>query len=89
MDRWQIKVTEIYAGDLELMLFFLEKAKNVVDMNMIVYRKPIHCYRSDSCPMGHGGRSHSGCAWKYYLPSHLQFRASNNLLEHIASIITP
>ena len=29
-----------------------------------------------------------GFAWRYYLPSELQFRASNNLLEHIAVIIT-
>ena len=39
--------------------------------------------------MGHGGYSHKGWAWRFYLPPHLQFRASNNLLEHIASIITP
>jgi hypothetical protein len=56
---------------------------------MIVYRKPIYAYRSDSCPMGLGGYSHEGWAWRFYLPSHLQFRASNNLFEHIASIITP
>ena len=48
MDRRQIKVTEIYPEDLKLMLFFLEKANNGVDMNMIVYCKPTHCYRSDS-----------------------------------------
>ena len=58
-------------------------------MNMVVYRKPTHVYRSDSCPMGLGGYSHEGWAWRFYLPPHLQFRASNNLLEHIASIITP
>ena len=89
INRRSIKVTEIYAEDLKLMLYFLKKARDGVDMNMIVYRKPTHAYRSDSCPMGLGGYSHEGWAWRYYLPSHLQFRASNNLLEHIASIITP
>ena len=36
-----------------------------------------------------GGYSHTGYAWRYALPLHLRFRASNNLLEFIASIITP
>ena len=87
-NRRQIKVTEIYAEDLKLMLFFLDKANKGVDMNMIVYRKPTHYYRSDSCPIGIGSYSHTGYAWRYYLPPHLQFRASKNLLEHISSIIT-
>ena len=39
--------------------------------------------------MGLGGYSHAGFAWRFYLPEHLKFRASDNLLEHIASIITP
>jgi len=89
INRRDIKVTEVYAEDLKLMLYFLEKAYKGVDMNMIAYQKPTHAYRSDSCPMGLGGYSHQGWAWRYYLPPHLQFRASNNLLEHIASIITP
>ena len=41
------------------------------------------------CPAGLGGYSDSGFAWRWYLPSHLLFRASNNLLEHLAAIITP
>ena len=89
MNRRQIKVTSIYAEDLKLMLFFLEKARDGIDMNLIAYRKPTHVYRSDSCPRGLGGYSDEGWAWRYYLPTHLQFRASNNLLEHIAAIITP
>ena len=88
-NRRQVKVTEIYAEDLKLMLFFLQKAKDGVDLNLIAYRKPTHVYRSDSCPRGLGGYSHTGWAWRYYLPPHLRFRASNNLLEHLASIITP
>ena len=88
-NRRQVKVTEIYAEDLKLMLFFLEKAKNGVSLNQIAFRKPTHVYRSDSCPRGLGGYSHTGWAWRFYLPPHLRFRASNNLLEHLASIITP
>jgi hypothetical protein len=58
-------------------------------MNIIAYRCPTHAYQSDSCPAGLGGYSDRGFAWRYYLPQYLKFRASNNLLEHIAAIITP
>jgi hypothetical protein len=57
-------------------------------MNSIAYRRPTHVYRSDSCPAGLGGYSDEGFAWRYYLPPELQSRASNNLLKHIAAIIT-
>ena len=70
------------------MLFFLKKARDGVDLNQIAFRMPTNAYRSDSCPMGLGGYNHSGFAWRYYLPRELQFRASNNLLEHIASVIS-
>ena len=46
-----------------------------------------HSTTSDAA--GLGGYSHAGFAWRYHLPPHLQFRSSNNLLEHIAAIITP
>ena len=71
------------------MLFFLTKAHNGVNMNQIAYRRPRHVYRSDSCPAGLGGYSHAGFAWRFYLPDDLLFRATNNLLEHIAAVITP
>ena len=35
-----------------------------------------------------GGYSSDGWAWRWYLPKELLFRASNNLLEHIAAIVT-
>jgi hypothetical protein len=49
----------------------------------------MHLYRSDSCPAGLGRYSDSGFAWRYYLEPAHQFRATNNLLEHISTIITP
>jgi hypothetical protein len=36
-----------------------------------------------------GGYSHKGFAWRFYLPDDLKFCALNNLLEHLAAIITP
>ena len=75
--------------DLILMLRFLNKAYNGIDMNLISYRRPTHVYRSDSCPFGLGGYSNEGFAWRHQLPPNLRFRASNNLLEFMASIISP
>jgi hypothetical protein len=47
-----------------------------------------HIYRSDSCPAGLGGYSDRGWAWRWYLPKNLLFRSSNNLLKHLAAVIS-
>jgi len=82
-NRSKIKINQVCLEDLELMLFFLEKAHKGISLNQIVYRRPTHVYRSDSCPSGLGGYSHEGWAWRFYIPYELQGRATNNLLEHI------
>ena len=64
--RISIKITERYATDLNLMIFMLKKANKGIDMNMLVYRKPTYAYRSDSCPMGLRGFSHTWFAWRFY-----------------------
>lgn len=87
--RRKTRIPTICIDDLNLMLIFLTHANTGVNLNQIAFRRPTHVYRSDSCPAGLGGYSHEGYAWRYYLPSNLLFRASNNLLEHIAAIITP
>ena len=71
------------------MLYFLEKAKTGIDMNLLVFRKLVKVYRSKSCPAGMWGYSSDGYAWRWCIPEDLKFRASNNLLEHLGSIITP
>ena len=71
------------------MLFFLEEAHIGVDMNLLVYRKPTEVYRSDSCPADLGGYSSDGFSWRFYIPLWLKLRASNNLLEHLATVVTP
>ena len=86
--RRSIKLTAACREDLRLMLVFLEMARAGISMNLIAYRLPNNVYRNDACPFGLGGFSHRGHAWRFYLPAHLRFRASNNLLEHIASIIS-
>jgi hypothetical protein len=71
------------------MLLFIKKSRQGINLNILAFRKPTHVYQSDSCPAGLGGFSNKGFAWRFYLPEHLRFRASNNLLEHIAAVITP
>ena len=66
-NRRSIKLIVPTRKDLELMLFFLEKAKDGIDMNLLVFRKPTKVYRSDSCPAGMGGYSSDGFAWRWYL----------------------
>jgi hypothetical protein len=87
--RRSIRISNICRNDLLLMLCFLDIAKKGNDMNLIAFCKPTHVYRSDSCPFGLGGYSDEGFAWCFEIPEELHFRASNNLLEYIAPIITP
>ena len=51
-------------------------------------RSPTHCFRADACPWGIGGYNFSGRAWRYYLAPHLLFRATLNMLEFLASVVT-
>jgi hypothetical protein len=62
---------------------------NGISINIIVYRQPTQIYCSDSFPAGLRGYSDSRFAWQYYLKPEHHFQATNNLLEHIAAIITP
>ncbi len=88
--QWQsVKINGEYLKDLQLMLRFLKMTNNGISLNSIAFRQPTHVYRSDSCPAGLGGYSHKGFAWRWYLPADLKFRALNNLLEHLAAIISP
>jgi hypothetical protein len=71
------------------MLQTIEKAYDGIDINIVTFRRPTHVYHSDSSPYGLGGYSNEGYAWRFKLPNELLFRASNNFLEFLASIITP
>ena len=73
-----IKIEDRCINDLKLMLYFLEKAKEGIDLNMLAYRRPNRIYRSDACPAGMGGYSDEGHTWRFYIPIELQDRASNN-----------
>ena len=88
-NRKRINLNTNVIEDLRLMLFFLEEAHIGVDVNLLVYRKPTKVYGADSCPAGVGRYSSDGFAWRFYIPSWLKFRASNNLLDRLATVTTP
>ena len=88
-NRRQISINEQCKKDLLFLLFVLGKCNQFIDLNLTAFQQPTHVYRSDSCPAGLEKYSREGFAWRFYLPDNLQFRASNNLLEHLAAIITP
>ena len=44
--------------------------------------------KSDSCYLAMGGYSSEGVVWRYWIPVHLQFQVSINILEFIALRIT-
>jgi hypothetical protein len=87
--RCSIKINYECLKDLEMFLIFLKIANDGISLNSIAFRRPTHIYMSDSCPAGLGGYSDSGWAWRWYLLKNLLFRASNNLLEHLAAVISP
>jgi len=88
-NRRKITIPEPVIEDLKLALQFLNKANQGVSMNLVTFRKPTHIYRADACPWGIGGFSIFGRAWRYEIPPHLRFRATLNMLEHVASTIGP
>ena len=74
--------------DLKLMRRVIERANKGVDMNILAHRMPDHVHRNDSCPFRMGGYAINGKAWRWIIPADLRFRATNNLLEHLANITT-
>ena len=81
------KITTIESNYLKLWTKFLKDANEGISINNLVYRKPTHLRWDDSCPIGIGGVSITGTAYRYNLPRHLQGRVSNNALEFLASVV--
>eukprot|EP00956_Cyclotella_meneghiniana_P034348 scaffold103894_cov40-Cyclotella_meneghiniana.AAC.3 len=74
--------------DLKLMQKVIVRAQNGIDMNNLAYRMPNIVYRNDSCPFGLGGYDVRASGWRWIIPPELRFRATNNLLEHLANIVS-
>jgi len=86
-NRRKVTISPPIIDDLKLAQKFLEKANQGINMNMLTFRKPTHIYRADACPWGIGGFSVHGRAWRWEIPAKMCFRASLNMLEHVASTI--
>ncbi len=56
---------------------------------IIVYIALMHAYCSNCCPKGMGSTSHQGIVRRWMIPDDLAFCVLNNLLEHLATIVTP
>jgi hypothetical protein len=86
--RSAIKINDECIEVLKFLKHVIELANKGISMNSLAYCLPERVYRSDSCPHGLGGMSDEGFAWRWMIPEHLRFRAPNNVLEHIATVIT-
>ena len=73
--------------DLNLWLLFLDKAYNGISMNILVFRKPTHIYRTDACEYGLGGSFSDGTLWRWAIPHDLLHRAHISLLEFMGMLI--
>jgi hypothetical protein len=75
--------------DLELWIFFLSHLTHQgVSINNICLTTPSAIVYSDACEWGIGGYTTHGHAWRFLLPKAAQGRASINLLEFLAAIVT-
>lgn len=88
-NRRSIQLNHDIIEDLQLHLKFLLKANEGISMNLLTVRKITRAYRTDACPAGIGGFSNKGRAWRWKIPTHLQYRMTLNMLEFVASIISP
>ena len=76
--------------DLALWEEFLLSANQGVPLSLLVTRTPDRICWSDACPMGIGGYSLSGRAWRVRIPSSSVIYGSrkiNNLLEFMGMVI--
>jgi len=83
------KVLFLQCKDLQLWLWFLDKAEAGISLNLLSYRQPSHILCSDACVHGVSGASiTAGAGWQWKLPMDLLLWATLNVLEYMASYIT-
>ena len=87
--NYRIKLLTWEVKDLELWRFFLTHLRNDgVSINNICNTTPSVTTYSDACEWGIGGFTTIGTAWRFEIPKPLWNRASINLLEFMAAIVT-
>ena len=88
-NKWvYITISKRLEHDLELWLKFLKDAHEGISMNLLTFRQPSRCHRTDSCELGLGGFSSVGKAWRWIIPIGLRGRAHIGLLEYLAQIVS-
>jgi hypothetical protein len=86
-----IKLSEEEALDLKLWNYFLDKARDGISINLLVFRTPTRIAWSDSCPFGLGGYTLGGSAWRIRVPRDCPFYGDdsvNNVLEFLGMAIS-
>ena len=82
LKKWEIE-------DLHLWNFILvHLADTGVSINNVCFVRPSAITYSDACTWGLGGLTMQGHAWQYIIPIYLRGRASINVLEFLAAIVT-
>ncbi|KAI2502043.1 hypothetical protein MHU86_12446 [Fragilaria crotonensis] len=84
------RVSKEAVDDLRLWVGFLGQANRGVSMNLLVTREPDKVCWSDACPLGMGGYSVTGRAWRLRIPGSspiLGHKGVNNLLEFVGMAI--
>jgi hypothetical protein len=85
--KWLMrKLDESECKILSLWLDFLQKAREGINLNILVHRQPTNVIITDACPRGIGGFSlPSGKAWRMYFSPKLVI--VNNSIEFLASVV--
>ena len=89
LQRLRLNKEEI--ADLILWKHFIDRAKEGISLNGLTVRKPTRFCFSDSCPLGLGGFTHNGRAWRLRInPSSPIWGVdkANNALEFLGMCIT-
>ena len=73
--------------DFHLTRKFLKKAKEGININILVFRSPTITFIGDASEYGMGGFDTGGRGWRYLIPAHLRGRAHINLLEFITQVV--
>ena len=77
--------------DLKLWEHFLKVGKEGISLNLIIDRMPTRMAWSDSCPVGIGGYTLGGRAWRIMIPKEFPFWGddiANNLLEFLGLYVS-
>ena len=80
-------LNDTHCHDLQICKRILERARDGISMNSVVFRLPTICYFVDACNYGIGGWDHLGEFFDFDIPIDLLGRAHINGLEFLANLV--